>query len=735
MLNNIKLGQRLIGAFLIMALLVGMTGVFGATSMKRMGSHIQNLLQNLASQQKLVLLMGVTQKECRIFLLQAAFVHDDKEKFEEYAEDYRMKRDLFRSQCDILLKGNAKLGIKPAPTGGVVEQRTKGALQTWEQFENVAENMLTLKENLLKGVVKGSATATSGAALTNDKLHLMVEEDLGVASDKAKESVDDLMVAVGTLITQANNEVKTIQSMAPFAFLGAILVAISVAVILGFLTTRYIVSRIKKMEHALDRGAEGDLTTRVEIDSGDELGKLSGDFNTMVGRLGEMVVKINRSTVELKSISTKITDASQQVITAGGVQANGVNDTTRAVIEINASVKRVGQNVDKLSVSNSESSSSILEMAASIEEVALNVETLTQSVEEVSSSIVEMAASVKQIGHNVQKLMDSSTTTACSIAQMDTTIKEVERNALDTVAISDEVKNDAESGKRSVDATIQGINEIRRASRITSDAIESLYSKAEDIGKILLVIDEVAEQTNLLALNAAIIAAQAGSYGKGFAVVADEIKELSERTSSSTREISLVVKGVQQETKRAVDSINLAEKSISNGEILSQKSGEALSKIVIGVQKSTDRMDEIARATIEQAKGSQMIREAMEQVSEMVSQIASATSEQGRGSDLIMIAVERMKGLTNEVRRSTREQAKVGNFIAQATENITGMIQQIKNATDEQGRGSEQIVHAVQDIQQSTQVNIDATGVLDEAVTSLIRQIEVFRQEMSSYKV
>jgi len=331
--------------------------------------------------------------------------------------------------------------------------------------------------------------------------------------------------------------------------------------------------------------------------------------------------------------------------------------------------------------------------------------------------------------------MDSSTTTACSIAQMDTTIKEVERNALDTVAISDEVKNDAESGKRSVDATIQGINEIRRASRITSDAIESLYSKAEDIGKILLVIDEVAEQTNLLALNAAIIAAQAGSYGKGFAVVADEIKELSERTSSSTREISLVVKGVQQETKRAVDSINLAEKSISNGEILSQKSGEALSKIVIGVQKSTDRMDEIARATIEQAKGSQMIREAMEQVSEMVSQIASATSEQGRGSDLIMIAVERMKGLTNEVRRSTREQAKVGNFIAQATENITGMIQQIKNATDEQGRGSEQIVHAVQDIQQSTQVNIDATGVLDEAVTSLIRQIEVFRQEMSSYKV
>jgi methyl-accepting chemotaxis protein len=51
---------------------------------------------------------------------------------------------------------------------------------------------------------------------------------------------------------------------------------------------------------------------------------------------------------------------------------------------------------------------------------------------------------------------------------------------------------------------------------------------------------------------------------------------------------------------------------------------------------------EIARATVEQARGSQMIKEAMEQVSDMVSQIANATTEQGRGSDLIMSAVERM---------------------------------------------------------------------------------------------
>jgi methyl-accepting chemotaxis protein len=210
---------------------------------------------------------------------------------------------------------------------------------------------------------------------------------------------------------------------------------------------------------------------------------------------------------------------------------------------------------------------------------------------------------------------------------------------------------------------------------------------------------------------------------------------LAERTSSSTREIAQVIKGVQDETRRAVDAINQAEKSISDGELLSQRSGEALQKIVGGVKKATDRVDEIARATIEQAKGSQMIREAMEQVSEMVGQIAKATREQGQGGELIMGAVEKMKGLTTQVRASTREQSKVGNFIAKSTENITGMIHQIKRACDEQTRGSEQVVVAVEDIQQSTNINLEATRIMNDAVTNLFKQIEILQKEMGVFKI
>ncbi len=734
-MKNLTLRTRLIVAFLIMATLVAITGGFGAINIKRVGGQIQNILEQLSKQQKLVLLMGVTQKYCHVSLMQAALVRTDQDKVEEYVEDYRMKRDTLLSQAQIILEGNKKLGVLPAAKGSVVEIRTREFLTSWAEFEKVADELIARKEQLFKGVTPGVLDQAAKDALADERLNQLANEAITEANDKAKADLDDILVEVGNRMNDANAQVTQIQRSAGVAFAAVILVAVALAVILGLLITRNIVSRVRIMGEAVNAGAEGDLTATVRIDSHDEIGKLGSDFNEMVDRLSGMIGKVSRSSSELAGISDTMAKASHSVVGSAKTQAESVSKTSAAIVQINTSVKGVAQGVDSLSVSASESSSSILEMASSVEEVVQNMENLALSVNEVSSSIVEMGASIKQVGNGVVSLMEVSTATASSVMEMDSSIKQVERNANETAAISTAVRIDAETGREAVEAVINGMQEIKRASQITSEVIATLSERAADIGDILSVIDEVAEQTNLLALNAAIIAAQAGEHGKGFAVVADEIKELSERTSSSTREISQVIRGVQEETRRAVEAIDQAERSIGDGELLSQKSGEALTKIVVGVNEATAQVAEIARTTVEQAKGSQMIREAMEQVSEMVSQIAKATREQGQGSELIMGAVENMKGLTSQVLSSTREQNKVGNLIARSTESITEMIRHIKRACDEQSRGSEQIVISVEDIQQATDANLEATRVMDEAVYKLFRQTELLKKEMEAFKI
>jgi methyl-accepting chemotaxis protein len=578
-------------------------------------------------------------------------------------------------------------------------------------------------------------TGNGTGPASDERLNRLAMSDTIKASVKAQEAVDELLVTVGASMNQVDLEIDEIQRGAAWAFCLVIIGASLLAAILGFMVARTIIRRIDRMVKALDQGASGDLTTMVVVDSDDEIGQLGSDFNTMISRLSEMVGKVNRSSQELTVISRNIFHASKRMMEAAELQVSGVSETSSAVTEINASIRGVGEGVDRLTRSAADSSSSILEMAASVEEVALNVEQLTESVEEVSSSIMEMSAAIRQIDSNIVQLMESATTTASSVVEMDSSIRQVQNNALETAEISRQVMNDAQEGKVSVDATITGMNEIRHSAAITAEVVGTLTQRAGDIGVILSVIDDVAEQTNLLALNAAIIAAQAGDHGKGFAVIAEEIKELAERTSSSTREIGQLIKGVQEETRRAVTAIAQAEQRIIAGEQLSESSGKALIKIVDGVRNANSQVAEIARAAVEQAKGSQMIREAMEKVSEMVEQIARASREQGKGSELIMTAVERMKGLTGQVRSSTREQNTAGALISVSTEHILEMVQQIKRACDEQTRGSDQIVTAVHGIQESTDVNHDAARVMDDSVVRLSHQIEVLQKEMGSFTI
>ncbi len=62
----------------------------------------------------------------------------------------------------------------------------------------------------------------------------------------------------------------------------------------------------------------------------------------------------------------------------------------------------------------------------------------------------------------------------------------------------------------SVQQTVEAMNTIRAAVTSTSEQVQELGQRGNEIGAIIQVIDDIASQTNLLALNAAIEAARAG---------------------------------------------------------------------------------------------------------------------------------------------------------------------------------------------------------------------------------
>lgn len=104
-----------------------------------------------------------------------------------------------------------------------------------------------------------------------------------------------------------------------------------------------------------------------------------------------------------------------------------------------------------------------------------------------------------------------------------------------------------------------------------SEKVSSLSRRAEEIGGIVQLIEEVADQTNLLALNAAIEAARAGEAGRGFAVVADEVRNLARRTSQATEDISTLVKSIQDETREACEVMQAGAEAAEQQSVESQQ--------------------------------------------------------------------------------------------------------------------------------------------------------------------
>jgi len=722
MLKNVKLQYKLTFLFLVMAMLVAVTGSFGLWSQFQLRALLTQD-RNHAAQTKMTILMKVALEGCRVSLLEATLSHGDAEDFENHKVDYELRQGTFLSYCSMLLKGQPRLHIPPAQPGSRLQKRIVNVRQAFAAFDRVAQELLKRK------------TAQMSGESADGTLDRLVRSELPRKVEAVSVAVDDLLVEVGRLSAQGTAEAAAIQHRSSVLFLGVIVAAILLAVVLGLLATRFIVSRIGMLVAALNRGAEGDLTATVRVTSRDELGRLGADFNRMLEKLSVMLGKVKVLTGKLGLMEHRMLGVAKEVVSGAEVQQRGVDETSAAVVHISDSQQEISAAVDVLSRSADETAQSIHNMAKNIQGVAGNTQSLADSVEHVSSSISEMVATIKHIEENARTLNQAAVTTASSIAEIDTSIQEIEGNAHETARIAEAVHQDAETGQRAVQATIEGIKEIRRSGRLTADSIHSLDQSVKDIGMFLSIINEVTEEARLLSLNASIIAAQSGEHGRGFAVVADEIRSLAERTGQSTGEIAQVIGRVEEEMRRVIQAVTRAEQKIEEGEALSQQAGTALNKIVDGVERSTEQVGEIALATRELARGSQLIRGTMEKISEMIGQIAMSTHQQATASDAIMAEVENMAGLTERVRNATRQQSDESEQISLLTEEINRRIRGIRRSCGEQAAAGTRIVEAIAAIQESTRKNLASANAMDGILGELSTEIAALEKEVVAFKI
>jgi methyl-accepting chemotaxis protein len=517
--------------------------------------------------------------------------------------------------------------------------------------------------------------------------------------------------------------------------LGVTALILALATLAAWYGSRLLVTPILALVETARQIAKGDLTQRASVATGDEIGSLGEAFNAMTTHLERTVRNLVQSQAKLKSVVETVESRSQMVISRVDEQRAIIDDTYNSIDHLNSGVRKITDNVEALSASSEETSSSMLEMVASMEEVSRHTDTLWSSVEDTASATNQMVSSINEVDQNASYLTNFVTDTSSSMVEMSASIAQVEANAARSYDLALAVADAAESGMRAVRETIEGMEQIRQSVIEANSVVGRLGDRSIAIGKILNVIEDVAEQTNLLALNAAILAAQAGEYGKGFSVVAAEIRELSERTASSTRDIANLIRAVQQEVENALKATSAGSSLVENGVALSHQAGKALNNILESAAKSSSMGKEIAAATREQATGSETVTRAVDRLQTMVGQINSATRQQAQGSDHILRAIESMREVTKYVRQAMVEQKSGSSMISAAAERMIEMIHEIFQVAANQASESEKIVLTMQQVRAIADGNRTTASDMSAAITLLNDAIRSFDDEVRKFRV
>ncbi|TWU70025.1 chemotaxis protein [Shewanella algae] len=240
-----------------------------------------------------------------------------------------------------------------------------------------------------------------------------------------------------------------------------------------------------------------------------------------------------------------------------------------------------------------------------------------------------LTVAVKESNHSADNIHRETASVATAVNQMLATTQEMANNTQQAADAASSVKQQALSGKETMDSTLANCQELVRELRAAENLTETLGQASGRIGGILDVIRTIAEQTNLLALNAAIEAARAGTHGRGFAVVADEVRALANRTQDSTNEIHKLISEIQSGVSAVMESNSQTQSQSSELQKQAEAAGSAMDQILSLVAQISDMNTQLASATEEQSLVTEEINRNVSTISELtqVSVQANASNQ------------------------------------------------------------------------------------------------------------
>jgi methyl-accepting chemotaxis protein len=299
----------------------------------------------------------------------------------------------------------------------------------------------------------------------------------------------------------------------------------------------------------------------------------------------------------------------------------------KALNNMSSSLSLMFKDVTQASHTIDSSSSSLTEMAGlmtgSAEHTSASADSVAAAGEELSSNMTSISAAAEQAASNLNTITSAT-------EEMSSTISEIAKSA-------ETARNIAE-------------NAVSKAGSASS-RVEELSAAAREIGMVTETITDISEQTNLLALNATIEAARAGEAGKGFAVVANEIKELAKQTADATQDISQKIEITRQSTSATAKEIHEITTVIDDINEIVAQIASAVEEQSVTTQEVTVNLSEafagIGEVNVNISHGASAAGE----IARDITNVTSSASDISNTASQVNINAEKLSDLAGKLKR------------------------------------------------------------------------------------
>ena len=415
--------------------------------------------------------------------------------------------------------------------------------------------------------------------------------------------------------------------------------------------------------------------------------KATAKIDTMNDELGDVGKAFSDLTVyfiEKTSFAKNIAegDLTRDIAVRGekdflGTALNQMVSGLRNLIgNVTQSANEVHNTSAELAQSAEQTSSVTNQITQTLQDVAKSITNQTEAVTTTASSVEQLARAVDGVAKGAQDQANAVTMSAQITAELTNSIEQVTGNIQTVVKQANAASEAAQTGVEKVENTLAEIQSIKKAVDQSTAKVHEMGSHSDQIGQIVVTIDEIASQTNLLALNAAIEAARAGEAGKGFAVVASEVRNLAERSSTATKEIGELIDTIQKVVREAVATMENGTSEVDQGVALANEAGKSLQEILLAAGAVNEQAIQAESAAEQMSVAARQLVAAVDSVSAVVEENTAATEEMAAGSTEMMQSIETIAAVAQENSASIEE-------VSASTEEMSAQVEEVTNSAAE----------------------------------------------------